>query len=190
MQTSSVKYTLELFPVDNATKDLYINNLNLMYPNHRILNNGSRVYYPNGDNAGVDLWTARNQTVSGTTIELLDLGVKARMTQICTIQHPIVDNRDIVNGVHYWLAPRSSIWKNGVTQANSIGVIDKTYRGNLMGAVQAIDKDTNLTISIGQGSRLFQVVAPDMGYISEIIVQPLSALDETSRGAGGFGSTG
>ena len=182
MQTTTVKYTLELFPVDDKTKIMYINNLNLMYPSYRDLNNGSRVYYPNGDNAGVDLWTARDQAVSGTKIELLDLGVKARMTQTCTIQHPIVDNRDVVNGVHYWLAPRSSIWKNGITQANSIGVIDKTYRGNLM------DKDK--MVPILQGSRLFQVVAPDMGYISEIILQPLSALDETSRGSGGFGSTG
>lgn len=173
-----MNYTFELFPVNDEARNIYVNNLHSIYPKYTILNDGSIIFYRNNDNAGVDLWTANTQGVNGTEITLLDLGVRARMS--------ITSN--IPNRVHYWLAPRSSIWKYGVTQANSIGVIDKTYRGNLMGAVLAIDK--TLPITIPQESRLFQVLAPDMGNISRIIVQPLSALDETSRGTGGFGSTG
>jgi dUTPase len=99
-----------------------------------------------------------------------------------------------------------------VTQANSIGVIDKSYRGNLMGAVLPIHKpqgywshtsgaaksgsyvwmncdsrDTGNPI-LERGQRLFQIVAPDMGHIKEVRI--VASLSETSRGEGGFGSTG
>ena len=177
-----MKYTLELFPVDNEIYNLYMNQLISTYTNNTTLNNGSFLFYRTDDNAGVDLWTARNQQVIGTDITLLDLGVRARMSRVSNLSQ---------HGVHYWLAPRSSIWKSGITQANSIGVIDKTYRGNLMGAVEAIDKTQ--PIAIKQVTRLFQVLAPDMGHIYQVILHPVSALaslDETSRGTGGFGSTG
>ena len=116
--------------------------------------------------------------------------------------------------VHYWMPPRSSIWKSGVTQANSIGIIDKSYRGPLMGAVLPIHKPTGYWSQmssgdgpktgsyvwmncdsrdtgspvIEKGQRLFQIVAPDMGWIKEVRI--VESLPETGRGEGGFGSTG
>jgi dUTP pyrophosphatase len=85
------------------------------------------------------------------------------------------------------LAPRSSIWKNGVTQANSVGIIDASYRGYLMGAVVPYAFQT---VKIVDGARLFQVLAPGMGHISKVILRHQSELDTTARGEGGFGSTG
>jgi dUTP pyrophosphatase len=127
------------------------------------------------ENAGVDMFCLTTTVCPISQVTLLDLGVKARM----------LDSDG--NACHFWLAPRSSIWKNGVTQANSIGVIDSSYRGPLMGAVLPFQFQS---ATIQEGSRLFQVLAPDMGYISKVQILHESDLDTTTRGAGGFGSTG
>jgi dUTPase len=129
------------------------------------------------DNAGVDLFIVAETTLTAEKpIALLDLGVKARMVRLS-------DGEE----VHYWLAPRSSIFKSNVHQVNSLGVIDRTYRGTLMGAVRGLDSSQYPTTLLA-GIRLFQILAPDMGHIKE--VRLVNSLAETSRGSGGFGSTG
>lgn len=128
------------------------------------------------DNAGVDLFVATEARLSEHRgCSLIDLGVKARMVNL-------VSGED----VHYLLYPRSSIFKNNVYLANSVGVIDRTYRGTLMAAVGVIDIESGATLAAG--IRLVQVVAPDMGHIKQIRL--VDSLPETVRGAGGFGSTG
>jgi len=139
-------------------------------------------YYKNetrsNDNAGYDLFVAvPGATTYAKPVTLLDLGARARMIH-CTA--------DGEEEVHYWLAPRSSIWKSGVIMANSMGVIDRTYRGILMGSVTAISSAN--PIAIEAGVRLFQILAPDMGWIKEILI--VESLPATLRGEGGFGSTG
>ena len=84
----------------------------------------------------------------------------------------------------YMLVPRSSISKTTVRLANSIGLIDGGYRGELVGMVDNIyDKDFH----IKRGERYFQLVAVDSSPIDFELVEELS---ESSRGEGGFGSTG
>ena len=85
---------------------------------------------------------------------------------------------------HFWLMPRSSIFKTGLIMANSTGVIDKSYRGELKAPVWSMTAKSNVTC----GDRLFQIVAPDMGWIRNVRI--VSALPDSDRGAGGFGSTG
>lgn len=169
----AVEYTLELFPTE-GNWDKYVEWFG-----------GVEVKRTN-ENAGVDLYCVRDQTVnSSVDAELLDLGVKARMIKhwkSCQYGNP-VDHKD---QCHFWLAPRSSIWKSGVRQANSLGVIDRSYRGVLMGAVL----NNGASTGIKAGTRLFQVLAPDMGHISRVVLRSESELDVTSRGDGGFGSTG
>lgn len=157
-------------------------------------------------NAGFDLFVTKDILTQGGQVSLLDLGCKARMVKC----YP----DELEEEVHYWLAPRSSIWKAGVVQANSLGVIDKSYRGPLMGAVLPIHKPSGYwdEISAGKGAktgtyiwkncdskdtgcptiekgqRLFQILAPDMGWIKEVRI--VDTLNETVRGEGGFGSTG
>ena len=135
---------------------------------------GENRYQRTNENAGVDLYCVKEQKVEAYSTTLLDLGVKARMLKDTT-------------PCHFWLAPRSSIWKSDVHQANSIGIIDRSYRGVLMGAVIP---NHAAVAAVKEGVRLFQVVAPDMGWISDVILRPESEIDETSRGEGGFGSTG
>ena len=130
------------------------------------------------DNAGYDLFVAvPAATTYAKPVTLLDLGARARMIRC----DPMGEEE-----VHYWLAPRSSIWKSGVMMANSMGIIDRTYRGILMGSITAISI-TN-PVAIEQGVRLFQILAPDMGWIKEVKI--VESLPATTRGEGGFGSTG
>ena len=125
-------------------------------------------------NAGFDLVTAEDFVGRPGQPYLLNLGVKAMMLSKYS-QEP----------VHYWLAPRSSIFKTGHIMANSLGVIDITYRGLLKAPVVAL---TENTAGFKAGDRHFQILAPDMGWISEVRIT--NKLPETERGEGGFGSTG
>jgi dUTPase len=140
---------------------------------------GREFYKPvvgrSNDNAGFDLVVPAD-TVLGSQVTLLKLGCKARLVK-CYAD-------EMEEDVHFWLASRSSIWKSGVMMANNMGVIDKTHRGELMGAVWSY----NDTVQIQKGTRLFQVLAPDMGWIKEVRI--VESLSNTVRGEGGFGSTG
>ena len=126
---------------------------------------------PTNENAGFDLATAEDWT--GDT-HLLNLGVKAMMK---------VSGTD--ETVHFWLAPRSSIYKTGYVMANSLGVIDRSYRGTVKAPVVRVAPDAKGFVA---GDRHFQILAPNMGWIQKIII--VDSLPETERGDGGFGSTG
>ena len=118
--------------------------------------------------AGLDLYILENQTFLPGETKLLKLGIS------CEPQ----------DGKAYFLMPRSSISKTPLRLANSLGLIDGGYRGEIMAACDNI-KESNYTVEKGQ--RLFQIVAADCSAISYTIVDELS---ETSRGSCGFGSTG
>jgi dUTP pyrophosphatase len=91
----------------------------------------------------------------------------------------------------YMLLPRSSIVKTPLRLANSIGIIDSGYRGNIMACVDNIDtlvEDEELEYyQIKQGDRLFQIVHPSLEGIK---VELVDELPSSNRGTGGFGSTG
>ncbi len=151
-----------------------------------------RAYYKSipeisNENAGVDLFVVAQYDVNllakNQTPVLLDLGTAARLVY--------VHDDGLEEDVHYWLCPRSSIFKTGMVMANSQGVIDRTYRGTLKAPVWVVAEEPFHSAFSGkglEGMRLFQVVAPDMGHISEVRV--VESLPETARGVGGFGSTG
>ena len=88
------------------------------------------------------------------------------------------------DGKAYYLLPRSSISKTPLRMANSIGLIDGGYRGEIMAVCDNI-KTKGYTVEKGQ--RLFQLVATDSSAIEYELVE---TLEMTSRGFGGFGSTG
>ncbi len=81
--------------------------------------------------------------------------------------------------------PRSGIAvKHGIGLLNSVGVIDSDYRGEIMvGVINQI----STPYTIQPGERIAQMVIMP---VSMMPVEEVSDLDETERGAGGFGSTG
>ena len=74
--------------------------------------------------------------------------------------------------------------KNGVTMANSIGVIDSDYRGEI--SVVLINHGQE-PFEVRRGDRIAQMMF--MPVIAAAFL-PVDELDETERGAGGFGHTG
>ena len=88
------------------------------------------------------------------------------------------------DGKAYYLFPRSSISKTPLRMANSIGLIDGGYRGEIMAVCDNI-KSEDYTVEKGQ--RLFQLVAADSSPIEYELVEKI---EMTTRGTGGFGSTG
>lgn len=82
------------------------------------------------------------------------------------------------------LFPRSSVHKKDLRLANSVGVIDSDYRGE----VKIIFKLTDLGVEkYKPGDRVAQLI---IVKTPEMLIQEVEDLDETTRGDGGFGSTG
>ena len=130
-----------------------------LYENHS--------YFHAGD-AGLDLFVVENQTIPAKSTKPIPLQIACEN----------LDNKA------YYLFPRSSISKTPLRLANSIGLIDAGYRGELIGMVDNIyDKD----FQVKRGERYFQLVAVDSSPVEFELVDELSV---SSRGEGGFGSTG
>ncbi|MFK4059399.1 dUTP diphosphatase [Brevundimonas sp. NPDC046655] len=88
-------------------------------------------------------------------------------------------------GYEAQVRPRSGLaLKHGVTCLNSPGTIDSDYRGEV-GVI--LINHGQLAFEINRGERIAQmVIAP----YAQAVMAEVEALDETARGAGGFGSTG
>lgn len=86
------------------------------------------------------------------------------------------------------LLPRSSLFKTPYRLANSIGLIDAGYRGEVKAMV-----DVAVKTQIVNGTRLFQLVSHNfLPWKNIYVVNTLSELPNSpdGRGDGGFGSTG
>ena len=87
----------------------------------------------------------------------------------------------------YCLHPRSSVSKTPLRLANSTGIIDSGYRGNIIGM---FDCDAP-GFTVEQYDRIAQICAPSLMPIYVELVDSFDQLGEqTVRGGGGFGSTG
>ena len=74
--------------------------------------------------------------------------------------------------------------KQGLRPANAVGVIDSDYRGSI---IVALHNDSEEVQIVKGGDRIAQLIL--MPYIP-MMFEEVEELDETERGAGGFGSTG
>ena len=79
------------------------------------------------------------------------------------------------------LFPRSSVYKTEQRLANSVGVIDSGYRGEIMMKFNRSMKEYQV------GDRIGQLII--MPY-PQVEFEEVEELSETNRGSGGFGSTG
>jgi deoxyuridine 5'-triphosphate nucleotidohydrolase len=140
------------------------------------------LYNRSDANAGVDLHAAASLTVEQIP-SFIPFGIAVRLLKVESMPHG-ASHELVKTDSHFWLVPRSSIYKTGLLMANSMGVIDKSYRGELKAPVWSM---TGSSV-VNKGDRLFQIVAPDMGWIRHIRL--VDSLPSTERGKGGFGSTG
>ena len=127
----------------------------------------NHAHFHDGD-AGLDLYALEDVNFNPYETKLIKFGIAC----------------EPADGKAYYLLPRSSISKTPLRMSNSIGLIDGGYRGEIMAACDNI-KDYKYVVN--KGDRLFQLVSPNS---SSIEFQLVNSLSDTSRGSGGFGSTG
>ena len=147
------------------------------YTNHISKHNNSITFddYPN---AGFDLLMPSDSIIPANTLtaaKLVPLDIKCEM----------VDENN--TPISYCMYARSSISKTPLMLANHVGVIDSGYRGILMAAFRNLDLLSDFKIE--KNTRLVQITHPNLRPVFVKIVDE-SELSNTSRGSGGFGSTG
>ena len=136
-------------------------------------NDIARNYYRNhghfhsGD-AGLDLYVLENIEFQAGETKTIKLGISCESEEKRA----------------YYLFPRSSISKTPLRMSNSIGLIDGGYRGEIMAVCDNIKEQS---YKVKKGQRPFQLVASDSSPIEYELVEELKM---TTRGTGGFGSTG
>lgn len=163
---NSVWYELEILPIDPEVAQFY----------------GNGQFNRSDDNAGVDLHASDSVHVEQTPL-FIPFGITVRLVKVEPLPHG-TSNEYLKTDSHFFLMPRSSIYKTGLMMANSVGVIDKSYRGELKAPVWSMTGNSD----VAKGDRLFQIVAPDMGWIRHI--RMVDQLPTTDRGLNGFGSSG
>jgi dUTP pyrophosphatase len=116
-----------------------------------------------------------------------DAGVDLTAVDVAADEHTITYKTGIAIEIPRWhvglLFPRSSVYKTGQTLTNCVGVIDSGYRGEIM---------MKYTLSLYQreyqiGDRVGQLLI--IPY-PKVEFEETNELSETSRGTGGYGSTG
>lgn len=90
---------------------------------------------------------------------------------------------EIPEGYAGFLFPRSSIYKTSLSLVNSVGVIDSSYRGEIMCKFRC----TNPANIYKVGERCCQLIIMP---VPEIIYCEQNELSSTERETGGFGSSG
>ncbi len=92
---------------------------------------------------------------------------------------------EIPSGYSVELRPRSSVFKTGMILCNSIGTIDAGYRGEVKAMFYADHESRPYNV----GDKIAQLVVPEC-LATEVEFVEVDELGDSSRGEGGFGSTG
>jgi dUTP pyrophosphatase len=132
--------------------------------------NNISTYYQ-GD-SGVDFQSYQDISVNPFEVGTINFNIQCEMINLETNKLS-----------SYYLVPRSSISNTSFQMANSIGIIDAGYRGEIKAKVRNFNSSQSETLTVG---KYFQIVTPDLKPIKVKIVTELS---ETFRGFNGFGST-
>ena len=92
----------------------------------------------------------------------------------------------IPEGIGGLVLPRSGMaLKHGVTLVNAPGLIDPGYRGELR--VLLLNTDRTQEFQVSRGDRIAQLLLVPVAHASPRLAD---ALDDSTRGEGGFGSSG
>jgi dUTP pyrophosphatase len=126
-------------------------------------------HYATDGAAGMDVLAAEDVTIASGARQAVATGLTVAIPQGYEIQ----------------VRPRSGLaLKHGITVPNTPGTIDSDYRGELK--VILINHGAE-PFAIARGDRVAQLV---LAPVTRAAWREVEALDETARGAGGFGSTG
>lgn len=126
--------------------------------------------YAHTGDAGLDLYSAADCDLRPFERKKIPTGVKV----------------SIPEGYAGFVQPRSGLaLKNGIGMVNAPGLIDSGYRGEIYAIL--INYDPHDTFHIKKGDKICQII---IKKVEEVKLEIVEELDESSRGEGGFGSTG
>ena len=173
--TPTDDYNYLLLHTDNEDlKQLYIKRA--IEHNDKIINNP----FPD---AGFDLICPEKIPISPNTSDKVNLNVKCAMYKESSDDYAIYKHY-----ISYYMYPRSSISKTTLRLANSTGIIDSGYRGNLCAVLDNISQ--HAPSGVDKYQRLLQICSPTLEPLFVKVIDDLSFFENTDRGDGGFGSTG
>lgn len=127
--------------------------------------------YMSKDSAGMDIYACLDEDVvlEKGTIKLIPTGLKIALP----------------SGYEAQIRPRSGLaLKYGISMANTPGTIDADYRGEIKVIMINLGQEDFI---VKHGERIAQMV---INKIEQVRWEAVEALDDTERGAGGFGHTG
>jgi len=126
--------------------------------------------YAHEADSGVDLYSAEDCTIMPGERKLVRTGIRMA----------------IPKGYEGQVRPKSGLaLKHGITVLNTPGTVDAPYRGEV--GVILLNTDTEKPYHVEVGSKIAQMVFCEVAKAEFILVEEL---DKTTRGEGGFGSTG
>ncbi len=127
--------------------------------------------------AGLDLYACANYTIKPGSRECVSTGVALEWVK----NNELDENQE---DFYLRIAPRSGLsYKNGIDIM--AGVIDYDYRGEIK---VILLNTSNSEFKISQGDKIAQAILTRIIRFNEIV--ECESLDNTTRGEGGFGSTG
>ena len=150
---------------------------------------GAKLRLPIRHSPAVDLFgeSPSRLVVTARPRYLPALELLARIPDVATARHAVATGFAMAIPVGYevQVRPRSGLaLKHGLTCLNTPGTIDADYRGEVKVILINLGEEDFV---IRRGDRIAQlVIAP----VASAQWAPVDSLDETARGAGGFGSTG
>ena len=120
--------------------------------------------------AGMDLRAAEDAVLAPFERKLVSCGIAVAIPQ----------------GYAGFVIPRSGLAaKHGISIVNAPGLIDSNYRGEIKAILVNLDPENEFVIA--HGDRIAQLV---IMAVPAVTTTEVDELDETVRGAGGFGSSG
>jgi dUTP pyrophosphatase len=150
-----------------------------------------------GDNLEYEMYGGiRCYRESINPVNKVDFRVKCSAEMYILNKFRISENeqRFIKHQTGFYMYPRSSLSKTNLRLANSTGIIDAGYRGNLIGMFDLVnieEQENSYDYLIKPYTRLLQICAPSLVPIYVELVENENQLGTiTERGSGGFGSTG
>jgi deoxyuridine 5'-triphosphate nucleotidohydrolase len=162
---------------DLSSKDMIPSNLSRIYEKEttspecifiKTLENAVEPSKPRYSDIGYDLTIIKKGPSMGTLTTLYDTGISVK----------------IMYGYYAEVVPRSSLSKTGYMLANSMGIIDRTYTGNIMIALIKLDSSKP---DIQLPFKGFQII---IRKATHVVWKEEYEVEDTDRGNKGFGSSG
>jgi len=126
-------------------------------------------HYAHDGDAGMDVYSVVDETLEIGKIKLIPTGLSFQ----------------IPKGFEIQVRPKSGLaLKHGITLTNSPGTLDSGYRGEL-GVI--LQNEGSEVYAIKKGEKIAQIV---LSKYEEAEIKEVNGLEDSSRGDGGFGSTG